>query len=306
MVGLGELLWDILPSGKVLGGAPTNFAYMATMLGDQGIVASRVGADRLGREACELMESLGLNTSYLQHDNNQQTGTVGIVLHAGGQPGFTIHHPVAWDFMEWNPKWRELASRADVVCFGSLAQRSELSADTIDHFLRSMQESAVRICDVNLREPVYSVEVLRRSFEYANILKVNQEELLTISALLGIQSDDQKTIAQNLMTRFKIDLVCITRGENGSLLVSDHQCVEHRGFKIKVADSIGAGDAFTACVAHYYLNGASIEEISERANRIGSWIATQVGAIATVTKVAASRSSAQKSPSRQKRRATPG
>lgn len=278
MVGLGELLWDLLPSGKVLGGAPTNFAYIARILGDEGIVASRIGKDELGREACDVMKSLGLSTTYLQHDDEQQTGTAGIVLHAGGQPRFTINQPAAWDFLEWTPAWEELSARTDVVCFGSLAQRSAVSAATIDRFITNLPETALRVCDVNLREPFYSVDTLRRSFEYADIVKVNQDELLLISVLMGMGTNDAAVIARKLMDEFDLKLVCITRGENGSLLISENRSVEHSGFKIKVADSIGAGDAFTACLAHYYLSGRTLEEISERANRIGSWIATQVGA----------------------------
>jgi fructokinase len=282
MVGLGELLWDLLPSGKVLGGAPANFAYMATMLGDEGIVASRLGNDELGREACDVMRSLGLSTAYVQHDDEQLTGTAGIVLYSGGQPRFTIKDRVAWDFLEWTPAWAELSARADVVCFGSLAQRSAISAATIDRFLKNLPQSAIRICDANLREPFYGEETLRNSFRHADIVKVNQAELIVISKLMNLGVDDTAAIAHCLMEEFDLKLVCITRDENGSVLVSQTHRVEHPGFKIEIADAIGAGDAFTACLAHYYLLGAPLEEISERANRIGSWVATQVGATPVV------------------------
>src|SRR6266478_952107 len=124
MIGLGEVLWDLLPSGKALGGAPANFAYMANVLGEQGIVASRVGQDELGREALAIMQELGLNTSYVQLDDQHQTGTAGVIIDAAGQPTFTIKESVSWDFLEWTVAWEELAARADVVCFGTLAQRS--------------------------------------------------------------------------------------------------------------------------------------------------------------------------------------
>jgi fructokinase len=278
MVGLGELLWDLLPTGKVLGGAPANFAYMSAVLGDAGAVASRVGNDELGREALRVMQGLGLGTSYVQCDDQYGTGTAGVVLDPRGQPKFTIKEPVAWDFLEWTPAWEELSARADVVCFGSLAQRSPVSAMTIDRFLHNVPEAALLICDANLREPFYSVDTLRRSFQHAQIVKVNDDELLQISALIKIGTQDEEAIARRLMDEFDLKLVCITRGERGSLLVSDESTVEHAGFSVKVADAVGAGDAFTACLAHYYLRGESLEEISERSNRFGAWVATQVGA----------------------------
>lgn len=278
MVGLGELLWDLLPSRKVLGGAPANFAYMSTVLGDAAAVASRVGKDELGREALQVMHGLGLGTSYVQCDDQYETGTAGVVLDTRGQPKFTIKEPAAWDFLEWSPAWEELAARADVVCFGSLAQRSAASALTVERFLHHVPKTALLICDANLREPFYSLDVLRRSFTHAQVVKVNNDELLQISVLMKMGTEDEEAIARKLMNEFDLTLVCITRGERGSLLVSDGSTVEHGGFSVKVADSVGAGDAFTACLAHYYIRGESLEEISERANRFGSWVATQVGA----------------------------
>ena len=172
MVGLGEVLWDLLPSGKVLGGAPANFAYMVSALGDTGIVASRVGSDSLGREARQQMERLGLATRYLQQDSRFQTGTADVVLDLAGQPAFTIGEPAAWDRLEWTPAWEELSGEADAICFGSLAQRSLLSATTIDRFLRNSKPEALRIFDVNLRQSYYNRKVLERSLHLANIVKL--------------------------------------------------------------------------------------------------------------------------------------
>jgi fructokinase len=278
MIGLGEVLWDILPSGKVLGGAPANFAYMTNVLGEEGIVASRVGNDELGREACEVIRRLGLNTSYLQQDNEHQTGTAAVSIDASGQPNFTIQESVAWDFLQWTAEWEELSSRADVICFGSLAQRSPGSAVAIDSFLRNAPTKALRICDVNLRESFYNKDVLRKSFQQAHIVKLNEQELLQISSLLNVGAGTEETLAKRLLTEYSLRLVCITLGNRGSLLVSEDQTVEHRGFRVKVADAVGAGDAFTACMAHHYLRGHSLGEISESANRFASWVATQTGA----------------------------
>ena len=278
MVGLGELLWDLLPSGKRLGGAPANFAYMATMLGDEGIVASRVGSDELGHEARNVMREHGLSSTYVQIDDQHDTGTAGVLLDSGGQPKFAIKEPVAWDFLEWTPAWEELSGRADVVCYGSLAQRSAVSANSIESFLRNLPKAALCICDANLREPFYSMDVLTRSFRHANIVKVNNDELQRISAMMKMGAQDDEAIARTLMSEFDLKLVCITRGKRGSLLVSQNNTADHAGFDVKVADAVGAGDAFTACLAHYFILGKTLEEISERANRFGSWVATQVGA----------------------------
>jgi fructokinase len=278
MIGLGEALWDVLPSGKVLGGAPANFAYMANVLGNQGIVASRVGNDAWGHEALRVMRELGLSTTYVQLDDQHETGTAMVSIDGAGQPTFTISESVAWDFLQWSAVWEELAARADVVCFGSLAQRSQISAATIECFLRSASKNALRICDVNLRQSFYTNGLLRKCFQHADIVKLNDQELPTVSSLLGLGSGSEETLAKRLLNECDLRLVCITRGARGSLLISPNQTVEHRGFTVKVADAVGAGDAFTACLAHHYVRGHVLEEISESANRFASWVATQTGA----------------------------
>jgi fructokinase len=282
MIGLGEVLWDILPSGKVLGGAPANFAYMTNVLGDEGIVASRVGNDELGREACEVIQRRGLNASYLQYDNEYLTGTAAVSIDAAGQPNFTIREPVAWDFLHWTSGWEELSNRADVVCFGSLAQRSPGSAAAIESFLRHAPAKALRICDANLRQSFYNKDVLRKSFQHSQIVKLNEQELLQVSSLLNLGVGTEETLAKRLLTEYGLLLVCVTLGDRGSILVSEDQTVEHGGFHVKIADAIGAGDAFTACLAHYYLRGYSLEDISEFANRFASWVATQRGATPSI------------------------
>jgi fructokinase len=283
MIGLGEVLWDLLPSGKVLGGAPANFAYMASVLGDQGIVASRVGDDDLGHEARTAMEQLGLSTSYVQQDKLHATGTAKVIVDQAGQPNFTIKEPVAWDFLEWTTQWEELSTKADVVCFGSLAQRSDKSAFTIEHFLKNTPKNALRVCDVNLRESFYNQGVLRRSFEYADIVKLNDQELLQVSYLFKLGIGTHEGLAQRLLHLCNLRLVCITCGSRGSLLVTQDETVAHKGFRVTVADAVGAGDAFTACLAHHFLRRHSLQEISESANRFASWVATQTGATPSIT-----------------------
>lgn len=277
VAGLGEVLWDLLPTGKQLGGAPTNFAYMTSLLGDEGIVTSRVGRDPLGQEIVETATRLGLGIQDVQFDEIHPTGTVNVTVDDAGQPRFTITESVAWDFLEWTPAWKELAGQTDVVCFGSLAQRSSTSRETIGHFLRALPENALRIFDVNLRQKFFSAEVLAESCHSANVVKLNHEELPVVAGLLGLTYGNEETCARRLLDRFGLRLICITRGGGGSFLANSSEVSTHPGYKIKVADTVGAGDAFTACLAHHYLRGASLAEINEQANQFAAWVASQPG-----------------------------
>lgn len=277
IVGLGELLWDMLPGGRQLGGAPANFAYFTNLLGDRGIVASRVGKDELGSAAAAKLRQLG-SADYLQYDPAHSTGTAQVAVDSAGQPKFEIVQPVAWDFLQWTPAWKQLAEEADAVCFGSLAQRSSASRETIQHFLRSTRPEALRVFDVNLRAPFYSAEVLAASLALAHVIKLNQDELPVVTRLLGISFSGERAAAEALLGRHGARLVCVTRGGCGSLLVGEQGADEHPGFRVAVADTVGAGDAFTAALVHCYLLGASLVEMNESANRVGAWVASQVGA----------------------------
>jgi fructokinase len=278
MVGLGELLWDIFPSGKTLGGAPANFAYMVNVLGDQGIIASRIGDDEFGREAQAAVEALGLATTYVQQDRQHPTCTSEVRIDDAGQPEFKIKESVSWDYLEWTSAWQELAAGADVICFGSLAQRSPIAGATIDRFLRSAPKETLRIYDVNLRQSFYTRDVLDRSLRHAHIVKVNDQELAKASLLIGAGSGSEEAMARRLLESYDLRLVCVTRGSRGSLLVTERETFVHEGFRVKVVDAVGAGDAFTACLAHHYVRGHSLRDINEYGNRFAAWVATQVGA----------------------------
>lgn len=278
IVGLGEVLWDQLPGGRQLGGAPANFAYFANLFGNRGVVASRVGNDELGREAFASLRRLGTGAEYLQRDPDHPTGTVQVQVDAAGQPQFQIARPVAWDFLQWTAEWKQLAEEADAVCFGSLAQRSPASRQTILQFLRATRPETLRVFDVNLRPPFYSEQVLAESLPLAHIIKLNHDELPVMSRLLGATFDSERAAAEALLHRAGAKLVCVTRGRCGSLLVSRQGVVEHPGFRVPVADTVGAGDAFTATLVHYHLRGASPPEMNEAANRVGAWVASQMGA----------------------------
>jgi fructokinase len=277
-VGLGELLWDIFQEGRQLGGAPANFAYMTSLLGDEGIVASRVGGDELGEEAKRRLQHLNLNTFYIQLDPTYRTGIVQVEVDAKGQPTFQIAQPVAWDAFEWTPAWQALAQKADAVCFGSLAQRCAQSRQTIFSFLKTIRPETTRVFDVNLRQSFYSAQILADSAKQADIIKLNNDELPTVVQLLGFPFHDEESAAQWLLNTFHIKLVCITRGARGSLLVSEYAKHEHPGVRVQVADTVGSGDAFTAALVYHYLRRDSLATMNEAANRMGSWVASQTGA----------------------------
>ena len=279
VVGLGELLWDVFPQGKQLGGAPANFAYMTALLGDKGIVASRVGDDKLGREATWQLASSGLDTSQIQLDAKHETGTVRVEVDSKGQAEYTFVPDVAWDHLTWTPEWKELAESADAVCFGSLAQRSSASRATIREFLKAVRPGAVRIFDINLRQAFFSTEVLKESAAQADILKLNHEEVPRLCECLGKPFVTEMAAARWIGSEFGIRIVCVTRGAKGSLLVTAREQSEHKGFPVRVADTVGAGDAFTAALVHHVLRGAELGVMNEAANRLGAWVASQEGAM---------------------------
>ena len=278
VVGVGELLWDLLPDGKQLGGAPANFAYMTSLLGDEGLVASRVGSDALGRSAARRLQRLGLKSSYLQVDSNHHTGTVKVEVDSAGQPTFEIAESVAWDFFQWTTEWHDLAEQADAVCFGSLAQRSPRSRATVRAFLGAVGQRAVRVFDVNLRQAFYSAETLRESLRLTDIVKLNQDELPAVAKLLGHAFEDEEKSSRWLRETYKLKLVCVTRGAMGSLLVGEKETSKHPGCKVRVVDTVGSGDAFTAALIYHYLRRASLSTLNEAANRMGAWVASQTGA----------------------------
>ncbi len=279
VVGLGEVLWDQFPDRNYLGGAPANFAYITTLMGDRGIVASRVGEDSLGLEALRRMEELGLNIDHVQTDRQHPTGIVKVEVDGKGLPRFEIEHPVAWDALDWTQDWRQLAQHADAVCFGSLAQRSDKSCATIRHFLGATSPRTIKVFDVNLRQSYYSQEVIAQSMTLADIVKLNDEELPKIMSLNKTPHKDELSSAHWLIRTHDLKLVCVTRGGRGSLLVRDRDSSEHPGFRVHVADTVGSGDAFTAGLVHEYLQGASLDLMNEVANLVGAWVASEVGAM---------------------------
>ena len=285
ILGIGELLWDILPEGARLGGAPSNFTVMAGRLGNHAAILSRIGRDDLGRQAIDRLNPMPIDTSCLEVDLVHETGQVTVDF-VEGQPHYTIRQHSAWDFLELSDEWVRLAERADAICFGSLAQRSRESRQTIQTLAAQTSAACIRVFDVNLRPPFYSGEVIQESLELATVLKLSDEELPQVLNLLGLPADDEperkrlRLGADRLLVEFPtLEMVAVTRGAQGSLLVRREEWSEHPGFPIKVVDRIGAGDAFTAALTHYMLRGADLATLNEAGNRWGSWVASQSGAM---------------------------
>jgi fructokinase len=284
IVGLGELLWDLLPSGERLGGAPANFTVMVSRLGNRGVIASRLGDDALGAKARQTLSPFPADTSFLQTDPAHPTGTVGVEFD-NGEPHYVIHEPAAWDFMEWTPEWRDLAHSADAVCFGSLAQRNAASRATIRQFLAATRRDCVRVFDVNLRQPFFSADLIAESLASATIFKLNEVEVPQVLAMLDLPTpsviDEAGLLeaARALLHKYPLQLVAITLGGEGSLLTKRDAYHRHSGIPVKIADTVGAGDAFTAALVHSWLQGASLAGMNEAGNRWGGWVASQAGAM---------------------------
>jgi fructokinase len=276
-IGLGEVLWDLLPTGKQLGGAPANFAYHAHALGAEGVVISRIGDDALGREIFERLRNLGLRTDGITIDPNAPTGTVSVALDAQGHPSYTIHENVAWDRITADEAALAQAQLADAICFGSLAQRSETSWQNIRALVGATPSPALRIFDINLRQHFYSREIIEASLHLANVLKINDTELPVLAHLFELPGDARGQITE-LAARFDLRCVALTRGGSGSLLFSNGQWAEHPGLRVAVQDTIGAGDAFTAAMALGFLAGWPLELVNQRANEVAAFVCSQSGA----------------------------
>lgn len=276
VVGLGEALWDMLPSGKHLGGAPLNFAYIASLLGDRAMIATRVGEDSLGREIRSELNACKVDTSVIQSDAKLPTGTVDVQFQ-NGQPEYDIRKPVAWDALEWSSEWQRLSRRADAVCFGTLAQRSAQSHSTILQFLERTRSSCLRLFDINLRKPFYSRTVIEAALPFTTVLKMNDLELPQVAEMFAISGQSPTELMLALPQKLGVKLLLVTRGEHGAAATDGSQLVEHPGFAVKVRDTIGAGDAFSAAATHCLIRGMDLQQTLAFANRWASWVASQAG-----------------------------
>ena len=276
-VGIGEVLWDLLPGGRQVGGAPANFAYHAKSLGIGAQVVSCVGSDELGDEILAHLDRLGLGHEHIAVDREHPTGTVSVQLDALGKPAYVIHEQVAWDYLSLLPQTLGLAARTDAVCYGSLAQRSPASRLAIRDFLAATRPECLRVFDVNLRQHYYNVDTIAVALEAADVLKLNDEELPVIARLLSIRGTVEEMLGA-LCRCYNLKLIALTEGDRGSLLFSPRVCSRHAGLRTAVVDTVGAGDAFTAVLAFGLLSGASLDSINEQANRVASFVCSRAGA----------------------------
>jgi fructokinase len=275
--GIGEVLWDLLPTGRQLGGAPANFAYHARALGADGRVISRVGDDALGREILERLNNLGVPTDGITVDRTHPTGTVAVTLAPDGQPCYTISEGVAWDHLMPDPGILASVADADALCFGTLAQRCEPSRSTIRRLVAHAPRTSVRVFDVNLRQDFYSHELLDASSRLANVVKLNDAELPIVSKLLGFRGPPMEQMTA-LLEHYQLRLIACTRGAEGSALFDGKNWCEIPGLPTKVVDTIGAGDSFTAAMTLGLLAGWNIEKLGRVANKVAAYVCSCAGA----------------------------
>lgn len=278
VIGVGELLWDMLPSGKQLGGAPANFAYHAQALGARTLVVSRVGNDALGREIMAGLQHFGLNTEGIQVDSDFPTGTVSVLLDKNGKPTFTIHQNVAWDNIEVEKTVLEKASAADAICFGTLAQRCPVSQAAVRNILKAVPSNALKIFDINLRQHFWSPEIIRESLENANVLKLNDDELPIVTELFYLHGDESSKLLQ-LSDLFQLKAVALTKGANGSMLLMDGSVLSYPGTELHIVDTVGAGDSYTAALALGLLAHQKKRTILEHAHQVANFVCTHAGAM---------------------------
>ncbi len=279
----GELLWDILPSCTVLGGAPFNFVYRVNSLGDTGLMVSRLGRDELGRKAFDQVVQLGLDTTYIQWDEQLPTGTVQVSFDKDNKPDYVIVPQVAYDHIELTDALIEAVSAADCLCFGTLAQRSQKSRNTIEHLLEKADRS-IKFLDINLRKDCYSQETVRFSLQKADVLKLNEDEVHHIGLMLSISSQNIPEFCEQILDKCSLKYCVVTLGEKGAFAMSSSdEKVYVPGYKVELADSIGSGDAFSAGFVYKLLRGTSIEQAAQFGNVLGALVATKEGATAPVT-----------------------
>ncbi len=278
VVGAGEALWDVLPDGDHFGGAPANVALHAAALGAEAWLVSAVGRDERGDAALARLDAAGVERSTVAQLVDHSTGVVRVSLDAAGHPVYEIAAESAWDYVPWSAAVQQAAERADAIAFGSLAQRGSVSRATIRRAVATTRDSSWRLFDVNLRQAYYDAGVLTASLELANAVKLNEAELPVVAQLCGMLTAPPPDQLRALCDRFGLKLAALTRGACGALLVTPDEVCESAAPATVVADTVGAGDAFTAALLIGVLAGRSLDEVSRRANAVASYVCSQPGA----------------------------
>jgi fructokinase len=276
IAGIGELLWDVLPEAEVIGGAPVNFAYHVTSLGAKGIPISTIGDDARGRKGLEELQKRGVDISAISMTEDFATGYVTATLDNEGKASYNFPDDVAWDHLWINEYAENLRNFLDAVCFGSLAQRSEHSRRAIYGFLDTLGKETMKVFDINLRQEFYSEKVIVNSLKRTDILKLNEEELPILAALIDLKGPSDKWL-QILVEKYHLQMAILSRGGSGSLLLTPTSSSDHPGVVTHIKDTIGAGDSFTAAATIGFLQGLPLNEINENANRIAAYVCSQRG-----------------------------
>lgn len=277
IIGLGELLWDLFPDGPRFGGAPVNFSCHAAALGANVSAVTSVGNDDLGRQAVQALKTHGVKTDGVALCTSTPTGTVAVTVDAAGKATFRFAPDVAWDHLEWSATLERLAGGCHAVCFGTLAQRSPQSRQTIQRFVRETPTTALRIFDINLRPPCYEETSIRESLGLANVLKLNDDELPILAAICGVSGTDAE-IMTRLAKLYDLDVVALTRGPHGAILLRGGETSETPGVSVAVKDTVGAGDAFTAAMALGLLRHDPLDTIDRRACAVAAYVCSCSGA----------------------------
>lgn len=277
IVSVGEVLWDLLPDGPQLGGAPANFAGHAQALGAEVTLVSRLGSDSLGADALRLLADRGLDLSAVTIDPFRPTGTVAVELSPEGQPQFRIQEAVAWDDLTVDTDQLSRIRQVDAICFGTLAQRSPASREVVRRCVESVSPVALRICDINLRPPFYTAQGIEDSLRMANVLKLNETELVDLAEQFGLTGSAEEQLAA-LAGQFGLHTVVLTLGAQGSRVFRQGQWTFEPARRVEVRDAVGAGDAFTAAFVLGILRGWPVQEIQRRATDIAAFVCTQPGA----------------------------
>lgn len=283
IIGYGEALWDLLPSGPVLGGAPLNFAYRMNTLGHRSIIASRLGRDDFGQKAHEQITALGMEDICLQWDDTHPTGTVKVHFDSDKNPDYTIIENVAYDFIEFTTGLADIAKGADCLCFGTLAQRNSFSRRTLNQLISGFS-GRYRLLDINLRKNCYSEETIAGSLEQADILKLNDEELALLETLLDLKGSIMPDRAADLLRRAELEYCVVTLGKKGVFALSKSgEQVYSPGYDVDLVDPCGSGDAFTAGFIHSLLQNKPLSAACRLGNALGAMVAQQEGATRPVS-----------------------
>lgn len=283
VIGIGELLWDMLPGGKQLGGAPANFAFHAAQLGARSRIVSSVGNDALGIDALGRLNSLRLDTSLVAIHPTWPTGTVAVTLDAAGVPSYIIRENVAWDEIHPSHALDELAPDVDVLCFGTLALRSPTTRGTVERLAQRIRRDALRVWDVNLRQHYYDAQTIASLVNVTDVLKLNDLELPVVAGLLGLPTDVERASTE-MVNRFGLKALALTRGDKGSrIYLRDGRISDHPGIPATIADTVGAGDAFTAVLSMGLYHNVDIDHITTVANAVAAYVCSQPGATPTMS-----------------------